>query len=40
MVAGELNLWYVGQTTDFARNQAGIEGLKSNPEMLSVSYSH
>lgn len=40
MVVGKLTLWYVGQTTDFARNQARIEGLKSNPEMLSVSFSH
>jgi len=40
VVDGKLNLWYVGQMTDFARNQARIEGLKSNPEMLSISYSH
>jgi len=40
VVIGKLNLWYVGQTTDFARNQARIEKLKSNPEMLSISCFH
>lgn len=33
-------LWYVGQRTDFGKNQARIEKLKYNPEMLGISYFH
>lgn len=40
MVADKMNFWYLGQMTYFARRQARIEGLKPNPEMLNVSYSH